>query len=364
MSDVERTSSNASEPQTTGAAPARDLAIGGSLDPLAAPQERGGILIVDDEVFIRKAFQLYFDTIGFSVRVADGGRAALEIFDSEDFALDVVLLDLVMPGIHGLELLKVFKQRRPDVEVIIATGCGSLSSAIEAMRNGAFDYITKPIVNFEDELLKVVEDALHHRRAALRSRRMSDLRGLQGSFGLAFHNLSLFEKFVKLSDIVALWRRQADVAAGARAAEKKRAEVEEFLDSELGIDAGIIFLRREDGEVAPAYSWGRVRAAPVNAQWSANPGLAGAIHGSEVVVFTDGDLQASLLAAEPGKVDESPQAILLPLVLEGVHRGAMLLGLSRPRGETRKAEFLDHGRPYLVIAPALASFFLGAIRGD
>ncbi len=126
----------------------------------------GHVLVVDDEPFIRDAFKLDLETHGFKVSGAAGGEEALEIFRDET-NLDVILLDLVLPGFHGLELLRQFKSKRSLVEVIIATGCGSMNSAIEALRLGAFDYVTKPIVDFDRDLLTVVQKAITSRRHKL-----------------------------------------------------------------------------------------------------------------------------------------------------------------------------------------------------
>lgn len=128
------------------------------------------ILIADDERFIRSAFQLYFETVGYSVITAADGEGALEIFGKRMGEIDVVILDLVMPGMHGIEVLKRFKEVDSSVEVIIATGCGSMTSAIDALRHGAYDYITKPVVNLDQDLLTVVRGALDARQQKLQVR--------------------------------------------------------------------------------------------------------------------------------------------------------------------------------------------------
>ena len=130
-------------------------------------QSPGHVLVVDDEPFIRNAFKLYLETHGFKVSSAAGGEEALEIFRDETSLVDLILLDLVLPGFQGLELLRQFKVERSLVEVIIATGCGSMNSAIEALRLGAFDYITKPIVDFDRDLLTVVQKGLASREHKL-----------------------------------------------------------------------------------------------------------------------------------------------------------------------------------------------------
>ncbi len=125
---------------------------------VAGSDVRQRVLVVDDEAFIREALKLYLQSHGFDVAAADGANSALSIFESGAF--DLVLLDLAMPEIDGLELLRRFKRADPNVEIIIATGCGSVNSAIEALRLGAFDYITKPILDFDRDLLSVMNLAL------------------------------------------------------------------------------------------------------------------------------------------------------------------------------------------------------------
>jgi CheY-like chemotaxis protein len=123
------------------------------------------ILVVDDEAFIRDALELYFESNDFEVSTASSGGEALKIFDRVGENIDLVLLDLVMPGMHGLEVLRELKRVDPAVQVIIATGCNSMDNAFEALRLGAIDYITKPILDFEEDLLKTVSSALSGNRA-------------------------------------------------------------------------------------------------------------------------------------------------------------------------------------------------------
>lgn len=129
-------------------------------------QDQPHILLVDDEAFIRDALELYFESNGFEVSTACDGNSALKIFSEQANSIDLVLLDLVMPGMHGLDVLRNMKKTDPSAQVIIATGCNSMDNAFEALRLGAIDYITKPILDFEDDLLKTVEAALggHARR--------------------------------------------------------------------------------------------------------------------------------------------------------------------------------------------------------
>jgi DNA-binding response OmpR family regulator len=127
------------------------------------------VLIVDDEAFVRSSLQLFLETQGYKVSVAEGGESALELLGDQQPPVDVVLLDLVMPGgLHGIEVLRRIKEIDSSVQVIIATGCGNMNTAIQALRLGAFDYITKPIVNLDEDLLKVVEAAMREHQEKLK----------------------------------------------------------------------------------------------------------------------------------------------------------------------------------------------------
>jgi len=102
------------------------------------------ILVVDDEALVRDIIKKGLSQMGgFSVEVAQNGSEAIEKIEKDVF--DLVLTDLKMPGMDGLELLKTIKGTRPEVMVILMTAYGSIETAVEAMKIGANDYITKPI---------------------------------------------------------------------------------------------------------------------------------------------------------------------------------------------------------------------------
>ena len=122
--------------------------------------ERFGILIVDDEFSVRDSLFHWFKKDGFRVGQAESATAALHEFEREPW--DVVLLDIKMPGMDGLELQRRLRQVAPDAVVIMVTAHGSIETAIEALKTGAFDYLTNPVD--PDELSRVVRKALDHRR--------------------------------------------------------------------------------------------------------------------------------------------------------------------------------------------------------
>lgn len=101
------------------------------------------ILTIDDESYIRQSIKAYLEDFGFTVFEAENGKKGLEIFESNE--IDLVLLDLRMPEMNGLEVLKIIKQKSPDTPLIVASGTGNISAVVEALHLGAWDYILKPI---------------------------------------------------------------------------------------------------------------------------------------------------------------------------------------------------------------------------
>jgi DNA-binding NtrC family response regulator len=116
------------------------------------------ILVVDDEDSLRRVMQVQLQQSGYEVTTAASGGEAFERLTAAP--VDLVLTDLKMPGMSGLELLKRIRAEYPEVIVILITAYGTVETAVEAMRSGAYDYITKP-VNL-DELKLVLSRALEH----------------------------------------------------------------------------------------------------------------------------------------------------------------------------------------------------------
>ncbi|MGD0283343.1 MAG: sigma-54 dependent transcriptional regulator [Dissulfurispiraceae bacterium] len=114
------------------------------------------VLVVDDEAIIRKDFCSFMSSNGFDTYEASGGKSALEQFSRLNPML--VLLDLNMPDMGGMDVLKELKNRDPDIPVIIITAYGDIPSAVDAIKQGAYDFLTKP-VDFE-KLLIIVSRAV------------------------------------------------------------------------------------------------------------------------------------------------------------------------------------------------------------
>jgi len=100
------------------------------------------VLLVDDDALVLQALSMDLEERGYSVQTAQSGEEAVTLVDDSDF--DIVVTDLVMDGMNGNDLLKHVKERDPYTAVVIMTGYGTLSSAIEAVRLSADDYLLKP----------------------------------------------------------------------------------------------------------------------------------------------------------------------------------------------------------------------------
>ncbi|OPX41420.1 MAG: two-component system response regulator [Desulfobacteraceae bacterium 4484_190.3] len=110
------------------------------------------ILIVDDEKDFVEMLSLRLKEMGEKVESAYSGQEALEVLAEKN--IDVIILDIKMPGMDGIEVLKVVKKRFPLVEVILLTGHGTTETAVEGMKLGALDYLMKP-ADFDDLMTKL-----------------------------------------------------------------------------------------------------------------------------------------------------------------------------------------------------------------
>ena len=128
------------------------------------------IHIIDDEPIIHEVLGDLLFTEGYEVEMSSNGEEALAKHSSQAF--DLVLLDLLMPGMDGIEVLKILKKMDPYAVIIIITAYASIESAISAMKIGAFDYIQKPFKH--DELLLTVKRAVDHKRLQDENIRLKD----------------------------------------------------------------------------------------------------------------------------------------------------------------------------------------------
>lgn len=137
------------------------------------------LIIVDDERAIRDACREVAQSLGFHAFVAESAEHAYRIIDAQ--GVDVVLLDLKLPGVGGLEALHQIKTRRPDAVIVMMTGYGTIQSAVQAMKNGAYDYFTKPFSL--DELKLLLERVAGHLRLKTENRMLREKIKSKQGFG-------------------------------------------------------------------------------------------------------------------------------------------------------------------------------------
>ncbi len=128
------------------------------------------ILIVDDELSVRSSLEEWFKEDGFKVETAEDGQAALRAMDRGPF--DIILLDLKMPGMDGITVQKCVREIDPQATIIILTAYASVETAVEALKLGAFDYVTKPVD--PDDLSNLVRNALRTRALAEENVRLKE----------------------------------------------------------------------------------------------------------------------------------------------------------------------------------------------
>lgn len=176
------------------------------------------ILVVDDEKILRHFLRLHLQEHGYLVSVAADGQTALQLIENNSF--EVALVDLRLTDMNGLDIVRHLRQVSPDTRTIILTAYGTLDSAIEALRQGAHDYLTKPFDT--SELLASVADAIASQSALPPETQPSqetllEIKDLR--LNRANRQVSLNGKIINLTptefDILATLMAQPDVALDA-----------------------------------------------------------------------------------------------------------------------------------------------------
>jgi DNA-binding NtrC family response regulator len=133
------------------------------------------ILVVDDEEVVRLGYIRTLSGEHCNVEVVTNGQDAIQLMGTHSF--DVVLLDLRMPGMDGMAVLRIIKEKWPESEVIIITGFPGVESAKQAVTLGAYDYLAKPAG--PDDVINAANGAMLHKRWALRSDQTMQRTGIQ-----------------------------------------------------------------------------------------------------------------------------------------------------------------------------------------
>jgi len=139
------------------------------------------ILVVDDEEAILKVLNRALSASGHETQLARRGDEALKYLEADPDRVSVILLDLKMPGPSGMEVLRRVRLQYPEIEVIMMTGFGTMEQAVEAVRLGAYDFLTKPFDPIEKVSISV-EKALEHRALVLKTQKLEAEAGKPESF--------------------------------------------------------------------------------------------------------------------------------------------------------------------------------------
>ncbi len=157
------------------------------------------ILFVDDDKDILMMVEQYLQMQGYDITTVDSGLKALDLV--KDREIDIIFTDYKMPEFNGLELLAAVKQHKPDIEVIIVTGYGSMESAIQAMKFGSYDYLQKP---FKLDHLKLIIDRITEEKkvkdkAALIRKRGRGRHKFEGLVGISARMQQIYELIETIS---------------------------------------------------------------------------------------------------------------------------------------------------------------------
>ena len=137
------------------------------------------LLIVDDERSVREAFREVISSLGYRTAAVESAEQAARAVDSQ--TIDLVFLDLTLAGVNGLGLLRQLKARRPEIEIVVMTGHGTVESAVEAMKAGAYDYVSKPFS--VDQVKVLLERATAHLRLKTENRILREKIKSKQGFG-------------------------------------------------------------------------------------------------------------------------------------------------------------------------------------
>jgi two-component system response regulator HydG len=155
------------------------------------------VLVVDDEASNRAALERLLSRERFEVRHASSGREALEIVRAEQ--VDLVLTDLKMPGMSGIDVLKAVRTIDSDIEVVVMTAYGTVETAVEAMKEGAYDFVSKPLKRVE--LLKCLRKALEKRSLIVENRRLRAQLDRLGERGIVGQSGAMRELMAEIEQV-------------------------------------------------------------------------------------------------------------------------------------------------------------------
>jgi len=157
------------------------------------------ILVVDDEAVIREGLQRILEDEGHHVETFGSGHLALEGMQNSDY--DLVITDLKMPGMNGIEVLKAIKVLQPEIPILLITGYSTVESAVDAMKSGAADYISKPFT--PEEILEKIDRALEQKALLIDDihlkKELRDNHGFEGFIGESRAMQKIYRRIIQVA---------------------------------------------------------------------------------------------------------------------------------------------------------------------
>ncbi len=229
-------------------------------------ESKDNILIIDDELSPRESIRLVLND-RYNVSIASGGTEGLSLISKNP--IDLVVLDIMMPGMDGIAVLQEIKKTKPDIEVVLLTAYASLETARDAIRYGAFDYLTKPFD--KDDVITVVGKGLERRRENIdtkleREELLNRTIHLEGQISKARENIMLGYKgtvkaliltidakdhytFSHSENVARISASIADAMGFNKQAKNKLQQAANMHDiGKIGVDEGIL---RKNGRLTP-----------------------------------------------------------------------------------------------------------------
>ena len=280
--------------------PPRLLADAGSPNLELTPTDPPRVLVVDDEETVADLCQEFLSGEGYDLHVARSGEQAIRMLPQ--VRPDVILTDINMPGMTGLEVMRFAKQADPEVCVVVLTGHASTASAIDALRQGAYDYVTKP---FDLEAVhKIIKRGLAHRRLRVLNRELIEELRRKNDI-LQHHEQELRERVrIATAQMTMLYEVGKEISANLELGPRLAVICQKAAET-TGARGAIVFLRRESEEdfvAAASYGVPELQTQPL-------------------ATFVEGqtDLGLSALEHRPiRRAASSPDRLDLP----GLERGA------------------------------------------
>ncbi len=172
-------------------------------------ENMGRILVIDDELGIREGCRRTLESEGYAVEVAATGREGQRKFDEQPY--DLVLLDVMMPDVRGIDLLPLLHQKDAEVVCVVITGYATVELAIQAIKAGAYDFVSKPFT--ADVLLMTVKQGMERRRFAAESRRLQALEREAAELARAKEELERIDRFKTMFTLTVAHELRAPVSA-------------------------------------------------------------------------------------------------------------------------------------------------------